>query len=645
MLVVEPYDDVIGHTEKTSTLLVNAELRKEYEALQRDIDAAKAVFLRSVREQAKSKADMEREFATTFAADPRKFDLAVARISADLDKEAPPEHGLLQSVPYDLVFDAKVLDVLSTQESKTAIRQYIEKYNELLAKSVYFKKGVFNYYNAETIADQLAKNGFFDAKHSVNLNSDKSFEVKTKKELEALIAKEKEQITSDGELKKKFAALGKLLEKNVTVRTFADYLSANEGLLSRLENVESLRQDVLVAYARSHIASYNDLIARLKAAEGRKSEIAKQAEREETLWERMIALFNERFVVPFTLRAANKSQVVCGSDRMLSLEFTFKEDGGETAPVERQDLLQVLSTGEKKALYILNILFEIEARKQAGNRTLLVVDDVADSFDYKNKYAIIQYLFEISQDPTFRQIILTHNFDFYRTIHSRGLVNYPDCYMASKGKAGLSLRKAEGFKNVFVNDWKLNFFKDGKKRIASIPFMRNLIEFTKGVKEPDYLKLTSLLHLKADTPAITQGDLDAIYARLFDGTGKVKDGAAPVYDSILAEAKDCLGAPQGANFENKIVLSIAIRLLAENYMAKELADPAFVAGIEEKQTSVLLDRFSAKFPDKKGQIRTIQKVLLMTPENIHLNSFMYEPILDMSDEHLRTLFSEVSSLG
>jgi len=28
-------------------------------------------------------------------------------------------------------------------------------------------------------------------------------------------------------------------------------------------------------------------------------------------------------------------------------------------------------------------------------------------------------------------------------------------------------------------------------------------------------------------------------------------------------------------------------------------------------------------------------VVLMTPENIHLNSFMYEPIIDMSDEHLK----------
>ena len=35
----------------------------------------------------------------------------------------------------------------------------------------------------------------------------------------------------------------------------------------------------------------------------------------------------------------------------------------------------------------------------------------------------------------------------------------------------------------------------------------------------------------------------------------------------------------------------------------------------------------------------------MTPENIHLNSFMYEPILDMSDQHLRDLYKKAKNLS
>ena len=34
----------------------------------------------------------------------------------------------------------------------------------------------------------------------------------------------------------------------------------------------------------------------------------------------------------------------------------------------------------------------------------------------------------------------------------------------------------------------------------------------------------------------------------------------------------------------------------------------------------------------------------MTPENIHVNSFMYEPLIDMSDDHLRKLYADVEQL-
>jgi ABC-type dipeptide/oligopeptide/nickel transport system ATPase subunit len=70
-------------------------------------------------------------------------------------------------------------------------------------------------------------------------------------------------------------------------------------------------------------------------------------------------------------------------------------------------------------LYLLNIIFEIKARENLDSETLFIIDDIADSFDYKNKYAIIQYLNDIHKNDKFYQIILTHNFDFYRTIQSR----------------------------------------------------------------------------------------------------------------------------------------------------------------------------------------------------------------------------------
>lgn len=260
---------------------------------------------------------------------------------------------------------------------------------------------------------------------------------------------------------------------------------------------------------------------------------------------------------------------------MLSLGFTFK-DGADNASVEKADLMKVLSQGEKKALYVLNILFEIEVRKKAKLETLLIVDDIADSFDYKNKYAIIQYLKDIADDPHFNLIILTHNFDFYRTVQSR-FVSYSNCLMASKSSAGITLNQAAGIQNVFVNDWKLHFYDTPMKRVASIPFLRNLIEFTRGPLDANFIKLTSLLHWKTDSAQITQSELDSIYNNLFATTGASLDGTSPVITQIRKEANDCLTAPDGINFENKIVLAVAIRLVAEEFMVKKINDPSYVA--------------------------------------------------------------------
>ncbi|RUZ81193.1 hypothetical protein EN947_19675 [Mesorhizobium sp. M7A.F.Ca.US.003.02.2.1] len=306
--------------------------------------------------------------------------------------------------------------------------------------------------------------------------------------------------------------------------------------------------------------------------------------------------------------------------------------------------MATLSTGEKKALYILNIIFDIRVRQEAGQATFMVVDDVADSFDYKNKYAIIQYLKDVAEGDGFQQVILTHNFDFFRTIKSR-FVGYGNCLMVSRNSDGITLAKAAGIDNVFVNDWKAHFFNDSKKRIASVPFMRNLIEFTKGDGDAGYLKLTSLLHWRADTASTTEAELDEIYQGLFGlGQKPVDDRTGSVVNGIYAAASECLVAPDGANFEHKIVLSIAIRLKAEEFMAGKINDPSFLASISQNQTPKLLKRYTAQFSGDPS-VKVLDKVVLMTPENIHLNAFMYEPILDMSDEHLRKLYGEVVALA
>lgn len=639
VLVVRPYEEAMGHTAKTSTLLVNPALRKEYEMLHAEIDTAKDALVNALRAQSKSKRDIEKELSTAFTGNDNKFYVALNRIKEEV---AHRPDDPLKDVPYDLIFDEKVQSFLDTKDFKTAIDGFIKKYNELLAASTYFKKGIFTYYNAAQIAKQLADNGFFAAKHSVILNAGEKKEITTQKELEDLVAQEKESITNDKDLRRKFAEIEKLIQKNVTVREFEAYLLNHEELLTKFANMTDFRQEVWKSYIESQYPLYKSLLEKYQAAEAKRKDIEEQAKKERTQWEDVIDIFNRRFFVPFKLEAANRIDVILGQQDMLNLGFVF-DDGTEQAPVDRAALLQVLSTGEKKAFYVLNILFEIEARKKAGQYTLIVVDDIADSFDYKNKYAIIQYLMDIASEPHFKQLLLTHNFDFYRTVEGR-FVGYSNCRMASKTSNGVALEAAAGIKNVFTKDWKGAFFKEPLKKIACISFMRNLIEYTRGESDPEFVKLTSLLHWKADSASITVADLDAIYNGLFATKYSSADGQRPVVDLIAEEVTKCLKAPEGINFANKVVLAIGARLTAEKFMVTKINDPVFVAGITSNQTGALLRKFRDLFQAQRDALSVLERVALMTPENIHLNSFMYEPILDMSDAHLRKLCEAVQNL-
>jgi hypothetical protein len=85
-------------------------------------------------------------------------------------------------------------------------------------------------------------------------------------------------------------------------------------------------------------------------------------------------------------------------------------------------------------------------------------------------------------------------------------------------------------------------------------------------------------------------------------------------------------------------------LAAEQFMVKRISDDDFVNEITVDQTAVLIEKFKELFPKEIETIAVLETVALMTPENIHLNSFMYEPIVDMSDEHLRRLYSSVAKL-
>nr|WP_306288036.1 hypothetical protein [Pseudoalteromonas sp. WY3] len=305
-----------------------------------------------------------------------------------------------------------------------------------------------------------------------------------------------------------------------------------------------------------------------------------------------------------------------------------------------------MSQGEKRALYLLNFIFEVEDRKRKSAETLFIIDDVADSFDYKNKHAIVQYLEDISKIEYFSQLILTHNFDFFRTL-SNSFVRYERCLMASRTADSIKLSKAEGIKNYFIGKWKEHISSSDFILCATVPFTRNLLEYIKGENDPDYLKLTSLLHWKEDTAQITIGKYYEIYNRLF-GTTYGTTNTNSFQELLFTKADEIKSRDNhdGLNLEDKVLLSIAIRMRSEIFLIEEMRkikeDDTYWCQ-SNNQFGALIKSYVKELPNSYA-IKTLEKVSITVSSNIHLNSFMYEPILDLTIEHLITLYSEILEL-
>lgn len=636
VFVIEPYNE--GYfSDKESTLVVEKGLKEQYEKIYSDLDKEKNIILKNLKTVSQS-TDCEDEILSTFSANEKDTLLDI------LERVFPSIDGshAKYSFRYNDVFDKKGNVKKFLDKYSKTLDEYIQQYDFLLSRSAFFKKSsnTFGTYQANELLKSIEDNSFFEAGHSFNLSDDSK--IKSAKDLKGLLESEIKKIINDKKLKKIFDTIDKAIGSNVELRAFKKVIEGNNSLLLHLKDYEVFKKNVWLGYLSQTQSDIKTLLNSYTAKKEELSKIIKQAGDTVTEWESAAEEFNNRFIgLPFKIKIKNKEDVILKTNAPVS-EFIFNDS--EKKNVNREELLRVLSQGERRALYILNIIFEIRARKKANQETLLIIDDIADSFDYKNKYAIVEYLKSISEDDNFFQIILTHNFDFFRTILSRGVVPYGQCLISSKSVLGINLEQASYVKNPFINDWKSNL-TDNKKLIASIPFVRNIIEYTQGDKDDDYLLLTSILHLKQNSTSITVNDFKLIFEKNIQNvTFPISiDTSKNIIDAIFEAAEDCLTAAQGTNLEHKIVMSIAIRLRAEQFMKSKITDQAFIGDLDStlNQTCVLFKKYEEDFNNEKESIDILKKVNLITPENIHINSFMYEPILDMGDDELKELYKTV----
>ena len=217
-------------------------------------------------------------------------------------------------------------------------------------------------------------------------------------------------------------------------------------------------------------------------------------------------------------------------------------------------------------------------------------------------------------------------------------------------KADRSVKMCKGiYKTDILKNKMLSKLDDRRAFISCIPFVRNLIEYTKGDND-DYKKLTACLHMKDVTVVITLGDIQEIYCRevkdAIDKDAAISFKADNYLAALFEEAEAVMKDPNEVEIVNKLVLSMAIRLKAEEFMNDVLTEDQ-KGDIKPKSNRTaklvtILKKYH--YGDMEDQCLLMNKVLMLTSENIHMNNFMFEPLVDISIIYLKQLYEEVKGL-
>ncbi len=638
VFVIDSIDEKY-QSARISTLLASEELKARYDEIFGSIAEKKESLLKILKKPSGLSRDIDVAIASAFKLKKEDILVALARLEREVKEGA---HGEYATLKYKVLFSDKVVELLQNADVKALIDDYTKIYEQILDQSLYFKKGVFNHSNAETIAKNLKSNGWFEGGHSVNLNhAGERSEITTEADLIAAIETEKEKILTDPKLAEMFQKVDGTLT-TAELRSFRDYLIEHPFVVAELSDIDTFKQKVWISYLVQNSREYFELIEEYDASKEKIRAIIGEAEKEQTQWEAVIALFNDRFSVPFKVQVENKGDAVLNVSAPQIAFYIEDREGGTARRTDRAILDKGLSNGEKRALYILNIIFEVEARRKAGIETLVVLDDIADSFDYKNKYAIVEYLHDMRSDDGFHLVILTHNYDFYRTVRGRLGVFGDNKLLSNRLNGALQLIPDKLSDNPFT-DWKENL-TDPVVLVASIPFVRNLAEYVGN--DATFTQLTALLHIKDQTKALTVGELYGMYQSVL-AAGSFSDFSTvtgTVFELVMSACEDiCKIEDDDLSLEQKIALSVGIRLVAEEVLIDKINDPGYVQKIGKNQTGKLIRKYERSGNCDAAVLRAVKRVALMTPENIHLNSFMFEPILDMSGHHLKALFAEVNA--
>lgn len=449
-----------------------------------------------------------------------------------------------------------------------------------------FSQNAFEY--GEYLDKQYNEPGFFDQQFSINdlkelsstaetmhyFSSKRSFYLNgraySKADIDILVDNAIQDVYGTAEAMKKFVAVKSVLSKAKNLQQFKETVEQRKDLIPLMVDYPVFLRALFVA----KINNKEKLLSlRRESQEIHKGylELQSLAEKEKTGWNETINTFNDRFSSNgFTARLAQDKMIFPSG--ISKIEIISKSDQTPCS-----DALRVrLSTGEKDSLWILNCLFKIQEKTDPTKELAIVLDDIADAFDYKNKYAITEYMLDLCKKPNYSIFILTHSFDFYKTVSlalrnlSVPLIAYKNQLSMIGGDVTLVQCSDPAYQSLVGID--------GWKNIANVicvfsllPIIRSLEQISAGTSTISLIsELDSFVHYGITFKNGTIQDLKDLFSKTHFGMKTDSSnpsalvpisgfGGVNLSDSLYSALWDATGRINGSgDLSTKLVNRIAV---------------------------------------------------------------------------------------
>lgn len=512
----------------------------------------------------------------------------------------------------------KAYDIVDQSEFQSKISNYIQVLENKINAQLFDKN--FNENNCLQFINNVDKAKYLSETKSrgLFLKDKVYYDID---EVKKIFEEEIKKISKDPEIIEQSKEITKLMGTAKESEFLKESIQKNPLLVKQLS---AGRKNILLSYLKSSSIDYNYWLEVVKKAKKELNNVLKIAQDKQTNFERAIEIYKNRFHPIFDIKIVNKAESMLG---IKTPTITFYHNRYCEIPVSETKLSQILSSGEKTTLNILKFIVEYENCKKY--HPFIILDDIVETFDYSNRYAFMEYINDlVNLDvPT---IVMTHNFEFYRTVSKR--IPKLRKSVASANSNGVvdiqtNNRINKNMENVLKCSNVYDFF-------CAIPYLREI----KTILLEDTKTLDSCLHYKENTSKLQIKDILLQFPS--NAIKSLKIDENDIYMEKLFEIADNLSGFDDFDIVKKTILSLSCRLLIERKIIANNFN--LLTNINTNQTAQLLDLYGEKlFPNVKKYLEAVQ---LSTPEFIHANAFMYEPLIDINGKYLFELYNQIKKI-